>query len=57
MMTLLADCTTNCALTPPILADVIPPKLVPVTVTAVPTFPELGEKLCTLGDTDLEPTE
>ena len=56
-ITVPAERTVNGALTPPIRADVTPPRLVPFTVIAVPTLPELGEKLLMRGATALAETE
>ena len=54
---LLAEIILNTgAFSPLILTDVTPPRLVPVTVTSVPTVPEAGEKFWILGETALVPT-
>ena len=50
------DFTLKNALTPPIVAVLTPPRLVPVTVISVPTLPVAGVKLVIVGATGVAPT-
>ena len=56
MTTEVADFTLKRALTPPIVAVVTPPRLVPDTVISVPTLPVTGVKLVIVGATGVAPT-
>ena len=56
MTTEVADLTLKSALTPPTVAAVTPPRLVPVTVMSVPTLPDAGVKLVRVGATGVAPT-